>query len=265
MSNQFPEAQNGIDDLLGGGSPAPQPKPQQRTDELKFYSHSQIFYYWPIWITSLVFAVITYSSGTTFKAVGTNGKSLMLHGKPLVIKMVGSPTLGLIFLVIMLSVIFFTSVNLRGVWAAVFVLGIILFCLMMYSFAHDQWVKLLAAVGQLNIFMNFYFYLITGVAVFIAWLLTFWLFDRRRYILMRPTQITVVEEVAKGEKIFDTVGLVFDKKRDNFFQHLLLGFGSGDLLITTSGGQRMQIHFNNVMMINNRIQKIHELRERRGR
>ena len=82
---------------------------------------------------------------------------------------------------------------------------------------------------------------------------------------MRPTQITVVEEVAKGEKIFDTVGLVFDKKRDNFFQHLLLGFGSGDLLITTSGGQREQIYFNNVMMINNRIQKIHDLRERRGR
>ena len=103
------------------------------------------------------------------------------------------------------------------------------------------------------------------MVLFVIWLLVVALYDRRRYIEVRPTQFTMVEEVGDAERNFDTVGLVFDKRRDNFFQHWLLGFGSGDLVVTTAGGQREQIRFPNVTRISRRIDQLTEIREQRGR
>jgi hypothetical protein len=238
-------------------SEGPAPIPPSGDDEVvRFYSHSQIFYYWPLWLTSLVFAAITKFSGKTFVIEGTSGKKLA-------VTMVDSPGLGLAYLIILCCVILFTSVNIRGVWAALVAAVLIIMGLFLSLFG--LWKPILAAIGGINFFLNLHFYLWSGVVLFALWAVVFFLYDRRHYIEFRPTQFTIVEEVGEGEKNYDTIGLVFDKKRDNFFQHWLLGFGSGDMKITTSGGHRNEIYFPNVMMISSRIDQLHEIRERRGR
>ena len=71
-----------------------------------FYSHSQIMYLWPIWLGAFVISdIIGFLPGLS-RALG--GKSFAL------------PEVTLFHLVVMAIVIFFTSVNLRGVWAVVF-------------------------------------------------------------------------------------------------------------------------------------------------
>lgn len=238
-------------------SEAPAPIPGEGGDDelIRFYSHSQIFYYWPLWLTSLIFAGITYFTGKEY--VLQQGK------KAITVKMVTSPGLGLAYLIILMCVILFTSVNIRGVWAA-FVAAVLVIVGLVFSLL-GIWKPILNAIGGINFFLNLHFYLWSGVVLFALWTIVFFLYDRRHYIEFRPTQFTIVEEVGEGEKNYDTIGLVFDKKRDNFFQHWLLGFGSGDLKITTSGGHRNEIYFPNVMMISSRIDQLHELRERRGR
>lgn len=239
-------------------------------DELKLelISHSQIFYYWPLWLISLVFAGITAMTGKEvtmhfFEKGASTATALANKGEVIKIKMSTSPSLGLAFIIILMVVILFTSVNIRGVWAALvaasFVIIGLVFSLM------GWWRPILGAIVKVNFFLNMQFYLWTGVVLFVIWALVVFVYDKRHYIVLRSAQFTIVEEVGEGEKNFDTMGLVLDKQRDNFFQHWLLGFGSGDLKITTAGGASKQIYFPNVLFINSKLKKSHQILQGRGR
>ncbi|MCB9639266.1 MAG: hypothetical protein H6728_08195 [Myxococcales bacterium] len=222
---------------------------------VRFISHSQLFYYWPVWVTSLIFAVITRVSGKQITIGSGESKQIVYF--------VTSPGLGLAFLIILFAVIMFTSVNIRGVWAALVAASFVIFGLLFHFFG--VWSPILKFLGGLSFYMSYHFYLVTAIVLAVVWFLVFLVYDQRHYIEFRPTQITLVEEVGEGARNFDTTGLVFDKKRDNFFQHWILGFGSGDLKITTSGGQREEIYFPNVLNISQRIEQIQRIREQRGR
>ncbi len=225
--------------------------PSDTHEVLRFISHSQLFYYWPVWITSLIFAVITRFQGKEFVV---NEQKVYF---------VTSPGLGLAFLIILLAVVLFTSVNVRGLWAALVAAAMVILGLLFHFFG--VWAPILSFLGGLSFYMSYHFYLTTGLVLGGFWLVVFFVFDQRHYIEFRPTQITIVEEVGDGARNYDTTGLVFDKKRDNFFQHLILGFGSGDLKITTGGAQREEVYFPNVLNINHRIEQIKRIREQRGR
>jgi hypothetical protein len=245
--------------MLGLITILPATKRREGEDEITFYSHSQLFYFWPVWLVSFIFADLSKIFGTSVTLnIKVGGK--VLEAKTM---MSQSPGLGLTYLIILLVVIFFTSVNLRGVWAVVF--GACAVILGLGFYVLRLWGPILKALGGFRMFVNYDFYLAVGVLLFVPWLLVVFLFDRRRYISLRPTQITMVNEVGEGQKNFDTVGMFFEKKRDNFFQHLILGMGSGDLQITTSGGQRDQIVFHNVMTVGVVLDEITRIRERRGR
>lgn len=221
---------------------------------LRFYSHSQLLYFWPLWASSLAFAAITAVTGKQFVIKGADDA--------VTVTMVAQPGLGLAYLLMLVAVILFTTVNIRGVWAALATALLVIIGLLFYV-AH-LWTPILKAIGNLQFYINLDFYLWTGIITLVIWLVVMFLFDRRHYIEVRPTQLTVVEQVGEGEKNFDTVGLVFDKQRDNFFQHWLLGFGSGDLIITTAGGERERIYFPNVTRVSKRIDRLVEIREQRG-
>ncbi|MEM1008223.1 MAG: hypothetical protein AAGJ35_04400 [Myxococcota bacterium] len=244
-----------LEELAKKENPAPPTNNYNGHDGGKFFRNSQLFYYWPVWALSLLFALLTKVSGQPVEMISKNTKTTVLF--------VSSPGLGLAFLIVLLAVILFTSVNVRGVWAALVAASFVIFGMVFYIFGY--WKPILAFFGGLQFYLSYHFYLTTGITLFIAWFFIFAFYDRRHYVEFRPTQLTIVEEVGEGARNFDTIGLVFDKKRDNFFQHWILGFGSGDLKITTSGGQREEIYFANVLFISQRIEQIHKIREQRGR
>jgi len=74
----------------------------------------------------------------------------------------------------------------------------------------------------------------------------------------------MVREIGEGEKNFDSFGVVMEKHRDNFVQHIALGFGSGDLSISTHGGDSDKITFNNVWRIGKVLKEVAKIREMRG-
>ncbi|NRB43842.1 MAG: hypothetical protein HRU47_03450 [Verrucomicrobiales bacterium] len=214
-----------------------------------FYSHSQIMYLWPIWLGSFAISDLTSFFDNFNREL--DGKVFALPG------------VTLFHLVVMAVVIFFTSVNLRGVWAVVFAVSAV--ALGLAFSVWDFWEPILKRLGDLELYVNPDFYRAMGVVIFIPWLFVVFVFDLRRYFHFRPSQVTMVHEIGEGEKTFDSFGVVMEKHRDNYVQHMALGFGSGDLSISTHGGDSDIITFRNVFRINRVLKEVSKIREKRGR
>ena len=212
-----------------------------------FYSHSQIIYYWPIWLGAYVLSDLTVFGGFS-KEIGEQSFA--------------SDHLTLMYLVIVGVVVFFTNVNLRGVWAMVFGVSALAGGLALTLLG--WWNPLLEQLGNLELYVNSDFYRAMGAVLFIPWLFVVFVFDLRRYFHFQPSQITMVNEIGEGEKNFDSFGVVMEKHRDNYVQHMALGFGSGDLSIATHGGDREVMTFPNVLRINKVLKEVTKIREMRG-
>ena len=212
-----------------------------------FYSHSQIIYYWPIWLGAYVLSDLTVFGGFS-KEIGEQSFAL--------------DHLTLMYLVIVGVVVFFTNVNLRGVWAMVFGVSALAGGLALTLLG--WWDPLLEQLGNLELSVNSDFYRAMGAVLFIPWLFVVFVFDLRRYFHFQPSQITMVNEIGEGEKNFDSFGVVMEKHRDNYVQHMALGFGSGDLSIATHGGDREVMTFPNVLRINKVLKEVAKIREMRG-
>jgi hypothetical protein len=69
--------------------------------------------------------------------------------------------------------------------------------------------------------------------------------------------------------VYDTVGMTVQKQRSDLFRHWILGLGSGDLLVTTTGAAAHHFDLPNVLFIGKKVQMIEDmLREKavvRGR
>ena len=77
-------------------------------DGIIFYSHSQIVYYWPIWLGAFLISDLSVL-GFGVEVIVEEGEQSFAPSK-----------FTLFHLLVTGIVIFFTTVNLRGVWAIVF-------------------------------------------------------------------------------------------------------------------------------------------------
>ena len=150
----------------------------------------------------------------------------------------------------------------RMFWSLViiisFILVVVIFSLMQW------WDTILGKFADLHIYINMGGYFFIGLLVLIAWLTTVFVFDKRAYMIFTPGQIKVCEEIGGRERVFDTTGMTVEKQRDDWFRHIILGFGSGDLTVKTAGADRQQITMPNVAFIGFKIGAIERLlRERK--
>ena len=74
-----------------------------------------------------------------------------------------------------------------------------------------------------------------------------------------PGQIQDCEHVGASIRNFDTMGLSFEKQRDDLFRHWLLGFFSGDLIVRTAGAEKETIRLPNVLWISWRLEEVQQL------
>ena len=85
------------------------------------------------------------------------------------------------------------------------------------------------------------------------------IFDRQVYMVFSPGGFKVCTEVGGGEMAYPTVGLTLTKQRSDLFRHWILGFGSGDLIVRTTGAQAHQIEMHNVLFIDRKRQHIEQM------
>jgi hypothetical protein len=272
-------------------------------EEIRIYSHSPLFYWWPVWLFGFIFSLITVIDNNRMaivpgdsllvkEAVGQEKVRYVIYGTPeedkmdKVLEKAGpeekqrlaetNPAfkagendyrirprvsarswMGPTYMIILFLVIVVTSVPLRGLWSLVVMIGLVVLALVISLF--KWWDTIFESFYGLHIFINLAGYLLISTGLCIAWAVATFIFDRRSYIIFTPGQMRVCEEIGSRERTYDTTGMTIEKHRDDWFRHIFLGFGSGDLSVRTAGADRNEILMPNVALIGFKIDPIQQL------
>jgi hypothetical protein len=272
--------------------------PRGKPGELVIVGHSTLFYWWPVWAVSFTFAIMTYLTDTHMalvpphttltrvKAADLNKEILDKDVKSETVQVIVSKKgeafplikrgdrdpeyatpymhrsrgLGLIFMIVLLVVITITNVQLRGLWSVIIIIVLLLGSVI---FAQAGWWDAIARnFGLLAIHINMAGYLFFALVLFTLWLLNFVFFDRQVYMIFTPGQLKVRLEIGGGETAYETTGMVFHKQRSDLFRHWILGFGSGDLVISP-GQTREVLEMHNVLNVGRRVRAIERMLKER--
>jgi hypothetical protein len=255
--------------------------------ELRIISHSNLYYWWPVWFVGFILAALTYLGGHRMAVVpaGTEAvtaRAVEGYGGPRDVLVVpagrhlpadeASPTqphvlmatgknLGGLFVLVLLVVIFVTNVPLRGLWSALTVLAVLVLAL--FFSLMGWWDPILSTLGLMHVYVNAFGYLSISAVLFAGWVLTTLLFDRRTYLAFTPGQFRVHVEIGAGETAFDSFGMAIQKRQDDVFRHYVLGLGSGDLVVKTGGANPQTFEVPNVLFVGWKLRMIETMLQER--
>jgi hypothetical protein len=274
-------------------STAPSP-PIPANREIRIVGHSNLFYYWPVWAFGFLLGLLTLFDGHVAAIVPHGTKAarginitvggttyndrdvLILPDKPTNhflppadaaqpedpwFRVAGNSGYGVLFAIVLLLVITITNVPLRGLWSFVIIGVVVVLALLFHIF--NLWTWIFYYFSALDIRMNMGGYFFISSLLFVIWLVTGIFFDQQVYMVFTPGQMKVCLEIGGGETAYDTVGLVILKERSDLFRHWVLGLGSGDLIVRTSGSTTHEFHLNNVLFITRKLQQIEEMQRDR--
>src|SRR5205814_353770 len=121
----------------------------------------------------------------------------------------------------------------------------------------------LATISLLDIRLNMSGYVFLSTGLLLLWLFAFFFFDKQIYITFLPGQLKVCQEIGSGEKAYDAIGMSIEKEKTDLFRHKILGLGSGDLVVRTSGADRHEFHLTNVLFVSRKLQQIEDMQRTR--
>ncbi len=220
-------------------TPAAEPPADQ---PLRIYSHSSFFFWWPVWLCGFVMALLTF-----------------LHGRPPATDVGGqaqawfhpSNNLGVVYFLVLFLVILITNYSVRGLASGMVILGAALITVVLAYVG--WWDQIFTWFGHLKIHLTLGAYFWFSTLMFATWLVSVFGLDRLSYWEVTPGQLTHKTLLGSGSRSYNAQGMGLEKHRDNLFRHWLLGLGSGDLEVRTSGATREQIEVRNVLFIGSKV------------
>jgi len=254
--------------------------------EIYIYGHSPLLYWWPVWLTGFLFAALTYMDGHVMAVVpqGTvveRNQAVPGEDKPRDVlvapagqkvppapPVTGSPDephlrvaatngYGVVFAFTILLVAFSTSFTFRGLASLVVLIGLVAVVLALYVLG--WWDPVLRYVGGLDVRMNAGGYLAVAVPLFVMWLFALFIYDHQTYLVFARGQIRLRAAIGDGETALDVSKVTLEKKRNDFFRHWLLGFGSGDIRVKTGGTDDREYEMENVLFVESKLKAVQDL------
>ena len=282
-----------------GATVAPAGTPRTRaSNEIKLISHSNLYYWWPVWVLAFFMAAWTYfennrlailPAGATILPIGEktgkfaleyklnekdpNSGDAIFANKQLHDATERSKTpeklepfvprisanSALGSLFVVVLILTIIITNVPLRGLWSFLVLMAIFLLALIISLFGWWEKILEKVGDLHIHINMAGYLTIGCAVFALWALATWVFDRRAYVIFTPGQIKVCEHIGDAVQTYPTMGISMEKQRDDLFRHYILGFGSGDLILKLPSGEKREIRLPNVLGIGWRLKTVEDM------
>jgi hypothetical protein len=284
-------------------SPLPASTETTTPEEVRLYSHSPIFYWWPVWLVGFLMAFLTYLDGGRLAVVprGTEARrdwrvqvepgkvesreGLILPGgergrQSRLAPLAGAPGEGLpeaeqpyvhisrypylgTWFFITVLVVF-TSSNVQLRGLWEWI-GVLLIALAISLIAlYGGWPIIVDWFHLLHIHINLAGYLFLSTWMFAIWVVTVFLFDHRTYVIVSAGQVRVCQEIGQGEKIFDGTNLSLHLQPNILFRHRILGlFAAGDLIIRTGGPHHEEFDWPNVLFVRSRLKRIEHLLQSR--
>jgi hypothetical protein len=259
--------------------------PDERPAQVVVISHSPLFYWWPVWAVGFLMAAVSFMQGAlvAFVPAGTVAERkvsvpghkgardvlIALEGQPLPaeaesgdlmqprMRMAVSNTPGIVWALTLCLVIVITHVQMRGVWSLVVILALV--ALIVVFAAVGIMDRIIGALQVIDVHINALGYLAISVFLFVIWLFMFFFFDRLNYMIFTRGRLRVRKAIGEGEKVFDMRGMMFKRHRDDMFRHWLLGFGTADLTVFTSGANAQQIEMPNVLGVGRKLNLINTM------
>jgi hypothetical protein len=155
----------------------------------------------------------------------------------------------------LLLLIIFTNVRLRGIKSLVVILavGLLQFC----------WLGSAGGRNHQSYSISFCadehgVYLVFSTALFLIWMLMFFVFDRMTYWRIRSGQMTVEHIIGGGAESVDTEAVRFQKLSSDLFR-TILGLGAGDLQATGVGPPGTTLNMSNVLFAERKVHEIERL------
>jgi hypothetical protein len=259
--------------------------PPTSVQEIRIISHSNLFYWWPVWAMGFVLALLTRVDGHFMAIVPKDARAehtrtvqgfenegpkdlLVMPNGALVdpktgelvqphLRMAKNKSYGVLYAIVLILLIVITNVPMRGLWSVIVIVVVVLLSII-FALA-GWWEPILDNLARLHIHINFAGYFVISVALLIIWLVTFLFFDPQIYMIFTPGQLRVRQEIGGGEMAYDTQGMVIQKQRNDLFRHWILGLGSGDLIVTTSGAASHHFDLPNVLFVGHKVRQIEDM------
>jgi hypothetical protein len=217
------------------GAPAPRRRwfARHRGDDLRIYQHSNLFYWWVIWVYGFFCAGLTYVQGIGVRELASGAEKVVLFHP--------SPWLGISFILLILFVAVFSNVRARGVYSFMLILvaAALLWGIMKIPGAEAAF----AWLPLLRVHLNLAFYLTFSILLLLIWTCVIVLVDHFSWWRFSPGQ--VVEEHLFGqatEHAYNTEMMVVKRLPDDLFRHRILGLGTGDFMIKPAHESPFEIH-----------------------
>jgi hypothetical protein len=205
--------------------------------DIRIFQHSNLFYWWVVWLYGFVCAGLTAAQGFGIKELAAAGQA----GQEKVILFHASPWLGLSFIGVVLFVVVFTNVRARGVYSFVLVL---LAAAMVWGINKIPGIDTAVGwVSLLRVFSNLAFYLTFSTLLMLIWFFVTFFVDHFTWWRFSPGQ--VIEEHRVGQATghaYNTEGMIIRRLPDDLFRHRLMGFGTGDFVVRPASGETFEIH-----------------------
>jgi hypothetical protein len=198
-----------------------------KVGELRIYQHSNLLYWWVVWVYGFICAGLTYVQGVGVPQLAASAdKEILFHA---------SPWLGISFIALVLFVVIFTNVRARGVYS---------FVLMLVTAGLVWGATYLPGIGMatnwaslLRIHLNLAFYLSFSALLMLVWFFVIVFIDH--FTWWRFSAGQVIEEHRIGQATghaYNTEGMAVRRLPDDFFRHRILGLGlvglgTGDFIV----------------------------------
>jgi len=218
--------------------------------EVTVYPHSMLLYWWPVWVTGYILALLTWLNGEVIRFTQANGQVTEVLMHP-------SKNLGVIYTMVFILVVVLSNATVRGV-ASALVIAVVLALTFLFAYL-DLWQDILEWIGYLAMYMNLGFYVFFSTAILIIWVLAVFVFDRMEYWTFRPGQVVHNMVFGGGARTFDTINMSVYKLRSDLFRHWILGLGSGDIHLSTGGNNAREFVLPNVTFAGARLSAIEHL------
>lgn len=260
--------------------------------QITIVSHTTLFYWWPVWAVGFLLGLLSLLSGWRMVSVPADteavratevigppkdGKEIRykdrevlvlpasdpkhpnrkLAEEPLKLRAYPSKNFGVFFATVLLLVLVITNVPLRGLWSWM-VIFLLIALTIIFALA-DWWAHILSAIHLLDVRINAGGYIYISTILFAIWLFTVLVFDKQIYMVFTPGQFKVCTEIGGGEQVYSTIGMTLERQRSDLFRHWVLGLGSGDLIVKTTGAQAHHFEMPNVLFINRKVRQIEDM------
>jgi hypothetical protein len=254
-------------------------------EEIRVYGHSNLFYWWPVWAVAFLMATLTLIDGHVMAIVpsGTTVEPQQVlpgddrprdvlvapPGQPVPparaestdpnphLRVASNNNYGVVFAGTLLFVVLVTNMILRGLASVIAVSLLIILGLVVALLG--WWDDIFHWIGGVDVRMNAGGYLAIGIPLLLMWLFSTFVYDRYTYLIVTRGQVRICQQIGDGELAVDASGLMLEKKRNDLFRHWLLGMGSGDLHVKTSGPANLDFQLNNVLFVGSKIARIQNM------